>query len=232
MAAATNIPVSPPTASVQPMAVDSGEFSQRISSISHHSSVYFAGTILTTAAGYFFKIYLARKLGAEALGLYALGMTIIGVLGLFDSLGLPQAAARFVSAYSATREYERLGAFLRGSLVLLIGCNIVLGVGVLLAGPWLAVHFYHAPGLSPYLGAFALIMFLGVLTTFLGQVMAGYQDVARRTIFTHFIGTPANIVLAVMLIGLGFGLAGYLAAQVASALLVLVLLVVAAWKMT
>ncbi len=75
-------------------------------------------------------------------------------------------------------------------------------------------------------------MFLGVLNTFLGQVMAGYHDVARRTVITHFRGSPANIVFAVALISLGFGLTGYLVAQVVSALLVLVLLMRAAWKMT
>jgi O-antigen/teichoic acid export membrane protein len=80
--------------------------------------------------------------------------------------------------------------------------------------------------------AFAVILFLGAFSTFIGQIMAGYQDVARRTLITHFLGTPANIVFAVALISLGFGLAGYLAAQVLSALLVVGMLLVSVWKMT
>lgn len=201
-------------------------------SISRQSAVYFAGTILTAGAGYFFKIYVARTLGAEALGVYALGMTIVGFLGLFNALGLPTAAARFVAAYCATGELSRLGAFLRGSLLLLASCNFLLGAVLLVLGPWVGVHLYHLPALRSYLWAFALIMFLGVLNTFLGQVMAGYHDVARRTAITHFLGSPANVVFAVALISLGFGLTGYLVAQVGSALLVLVLLMRAAWKMT
>src|SRR5712692_8936926 len=161
MAAATNIPVPQPPAAIAPLTADPKEFRQRIGSISRHSGVYFAGTIFTTPALFFFKIYLARKLGAEALGLYALGMTIIGFLGLFNSLGLPVAATRFVAAYSVTGDFARLGGFLRGSLALLTGCNIVFAGTVLLAGPWLAVHFYHAPALRLYFWAFALIMFLG-----------------------------------------------------------------------
>src|SRR5262249_13965786 len=102
----------------------------------------------------------------------------------------------------------------------------------LLTGPWIAVHMYHLPTLSPYLWAFVLIMFLGVLSTFLGQVMAGYQDVARRTLITHFIGTPANILLTVILVSVGLRLSGYLAAQVLSALVVVCLLASASWKMT
>ncbi len=80
--------------------------------ISRHSAVFFAGTIFTAAAGYLFKIYLARVLGAEALGIYALGMTIVGLLGIFNALGLPYSAVRFVAAYSATGKFDLLRGFL------------------------------------------------------------------------------------------------------------------------
>jgi len=232
MSAATNIPAREIEVLAPILIADGEEFRSRMSSISRQSLVYFAGTIFTAATGYFFKIYLARSLGAEALGLYALGITIVGFIGLFNSLGLPMAAARFVAAYCAKRQYLQLGSFLRSSLGLLTGVNGLLALVVLVAGPWLAVHFYHAPKLSPYLWAFAVIMLLGVLNFFLGQVMAGYRDVARRTLITHFMGTSANIGIAIVLISLGFGLGGYMAAQVASALLVLWLLGASVWKMS
>jgi O-antigen/teichoic acid export membrane protein len=234
MATATdNIPVSRDFGSVVPQtAARDRNFHGRMATISRQSAVYFAGTILTTVAAFFFKIFLARTLGAEALGIYALGMTIVGLLGLFNALGLPTAATRFVAAYSARGQLVQLGIFLRGSLALLTTCNVLLGLVVLAVGPWIAVHFYHLPALRPYLWAFALIMFFGVLNTFLGQIMAGYHDVARRTFITHFLGSPANILFAVVLISLGFHLHGYLAAQVASAALVFLLLVRSVWKMT
>jgi O-antigen/teichoic acid export membrane protein len=232
MSAATNIPPQEIAVLAPILVADGAEFRSRMSSISRQSLVYFAGTIFTAAAGYFFKIYLARTLGAEALGLYALGMTIIALIGVFNSLGLPIAAARFVAAYCANAEYGQLRSFLQGSLGLLAGVNVLLAFAVLLAGPWLAVHFYHAPKLVPYLWAFAAIMLLGVLNMFLGQVMAGYRDVARRTLITHFTGTPANIAISVLVISIGFGLSGYMASQVASALLVLCLLSVSVWKMS
>ncbi|HEY4660387.1 MAG TPA: flippase [Terriglobales bacterium] len=232
MCAATNIPPQEIAVLAPVLVADGAEFRSRMGSISRQSFVYFAGTIFTAATGYFFKVYLARTLGAEALGLYALGMTIIGFVGVFNSLGLPMAAARFVAAYCARGDYLQLGSFLRGSLGLLTAVNMLLAGLVLLIGPWLAVHFYHAPKLSPYLWAFAAIMLLGVLNMFLAQVMAGYRDVARRTLITHFTGTPANIAIAVLLITLGFGLTGYMAAQVLSALLVLCLLGASVLKMS
>jgi len=231
MATASNVALKEDKPELLP-AREGAEFYRRLGSISRQSAVYFLGTIFTAAAGYFFKVYLARRLGAEALGLYALGMSLVGIVGLFNAIGLPATASRFVAEYSARGDYARLGGFLRRSLGLLTAGNLVLAVVVMMAGPWVAVHFYHAPGLRPYFWAFALIMLLGVLTTFLGQVMAGYRDVARRTMITHFIGTPASIVAGVVLISLGWGLRGYMVAQVGSGALVLGLLAAAVWRMT
>ena len=200
--------------------------------ISRHSAVFFAGTLFTAVAGYLFKIYLARVLGADALGMYALGMTMVGFFGLFNGLGLPQAAVRFVAAYSATEQWQRLHGFLRRALGLLGIGNVLLAAAMMLVGPWLARSLYHAPALAPYLHLFAVILILGAFTTFLGQVLAGYKDIALRTVITNFIGSPLNIVFGVVLVRLGFGLHGYLLAQVGSAAIVSILLLAAAWWLT
>lgn len=208
------------------------DFRLHMGRISRQSLVFFAGTIFTAAAGYFFKVYLARVLGAEALGIYALGMTIIGLLGVFNGLGLPQAAVRFVSAYSATGSFDLLRGFLaRGAGLLLLSNLLVVGA-VLLAGPWIAVRFYHTPALKAYLGLFALIVFFGAVTTFLGQVLAGYKDVTRRTVIINFVGIPLTMILAIVAIPRGMGLWGYIWAQVASAIVVCILLGVSVWRLT
>ena len=229
---AKKIPLAGPVLEVVAGADDSQDFRRQMGHISRQSSVFFAGTIFTAATGYLFKIYLARVLGAEALGIYALGITIIGFLGIFNALGLPQAAVRFVAAYCATGKTELLRGFLGRGMFLLLLSNIVLGGVVLRVGPWIALHFYHTQALGAYLGWFALIMVVGALNTFLGQVLAGYKDVARRTIITNFIGSPAMMVLTLALAALGMGLRGYLVAQGFSAAMVLGLLAALVWRTT
>ena len=199
--------------------------------ISRQSSVFFAGTLFSVGSAYFFKIYLARVLGAEGLGAYTLGMTLISFLGVFNALGLPQAAVRFVAVYSATGKHNHLHAFLGGSVALLLLSNTALGAVLLLAGPWVVTHFYRTPSLSRYLPLFGALMLLGCLTTFFGQVLAGFKDVTRRTVITNFVGNPLTMVLSVALIAGGLGLRGYLVAQVASAVAVLILLVISIRKM-
>jgi O-antigen/teichoic acid export membrane protein len=207
-------------------------FRHQMGNISRQSSFFFIGTIFTAGTGYLFKVYLARVLGAKALGIYALGMTIIGFVGLFNAFGLPQSAVRFVAAYRATGRTEQLRHFLGRGLFLLLFSNLILGGLLLLAGPWIAIHFYRTPELKEYFGLFVLLMLLGALTTFLGQVLAGYKDVARRTVITNFIGTPLAMVLSIVLIVWGLGLRGYILAQILGGVAVLVLLGLAVRTLT
>ncbi len=79
-------------------------------------------------------MYLARALGAELLGVYALGMTIIGFVGIFNGLGLPQAAVRFVALYKASGKMEQLRGFLLSGTGIILVANLVLGFVVLLVG--------------------------------------------------------------------------------------------------
>src|SRR5215831_8765497 len=201
--------------------VETRKFRHQIGHISRQSSVFFAGTIFTAAAGYFFKVYLARVLGAEALGIYALGMTVVGFLGIFNALGLPQSAVRFVAEYTATGEFALLRGFLVRALGWLTLSNVVLGVLVFIAGPWIGIHLYHTPALKTYIVLFAAIMVLGALNAFLGQVLAGYKDVSRRTVITNFVGSPLTMLFTLLFIAIGLDLWGYIFAQVAAAVVVM-----------
>jgi len=208
------------------------KFQTHMGQISRHSSVFFLGTIFRIVAGYVFKVYLARTLGPEPLGIYTLGMTIVGFVGIFSGLGLPQAAVRFVAHYTASQKMDELRRFLVSATGVILGANLVLGALVLGIGPWLALHFYHSPELSPYLKLFALIMVLGSLTTFFGKVLQGYKQVARLTVLTDFVATPLTMLATVLLIVWGAGLRGYILAQVVSGVVLLVMLLLAVWRQT
>ena len=207
-------------------------FRSQVGHISRQSGVFFAGTIFTTAFGYIFKVYLARVLGAEALGIYALGITLIGFIGIFNTLGLPQSAVRFVAAYEAAGKFKELHALLWRGAGLLLAANVVLAAALLIFGRFLAIRFYHSPALVQYLPLLALMMLLSVLTTFYGKVLAGYHDIKLRTLIVSFVGSPLNMLMAVLLITAGMGLRGYLCAQILSGALVCLMLLIAVRQFT
>jgi O-antigen/teichoic acid export membrane protein len=207
-------------------------FRREMGTISRQSGVFFAGTIFTLLAGYGFKIYVARKLGAELLGVYALGMTVVGLLSVVAGLGLPGAASRFVAAYTGTGQVDRLRGFLVRCLLLLSGLSIFLAVLAVLGARWISVTLYHTPALIRFMPLFGILLVVSILSTFWGQVLAGFKDVARRTVITNFIGTPLMMVLAVALLALGSGLWGYIGAQVVSSVVTVLLLARVVWTLT
>lgn len=225
----SSLKTTPETPTAAP---ETQRFRAQMGQISRHSAVFFAGTMFTAAAGYLFKVFLARVLGAEALGLYALGMTIIGFVGIFNALGIPQAAVRFVALYTSNGKMNELRSFFLRGVSYLSVANVALGSAVVFLGPWVAIHFYRAPELKRYLPLFALIMVGGAFTAFFGQALQGYKDVSRRTVITNFIGTPFMMLATVVLVRMGFGLWGYIFAQVLSAGVVIALLVLVFWRLT
>jgi O-antigen/teichoic acid export membrane protein len=213
-------------------AAETQQFRSQVGHISRQSGVYFAGTIFTLAFGYIFKVYLARVLGAEALGIYALGATLMGFLGIFNTLGLPGSALRFVASYHAADRFKELHALLWRGAGLLLLANIAFGLGLLTLGRVLAVRFYHSVALVQYLPWFAGLMLFGVVSSFYGKVLAGYRDLKLRTVIVNFIGSPLTMLLSVLLISAGLGLRGYLTAQILSAAAVAFLLLAAVRHLT
>jgi O-antigen/teichoic acid export membrane protein len=220
-----------PSASTPPRS-ETHNFRVEMGRISRHSGIAFAGTIFTAVLGYGFKIYIARMLGANALGLFALGMTIVSFLGNFNVLGLPGAAVRFVALYSASNRVRELRTLLWNGSWILLTTNLIFAALLIGAGPWIAIRVYHSAELVRYLPLFAPIMILSAMTLFFGNVLAGYREVGRRTMITSFVGGPITMAVSVLLITMGGGLDGYLTAQIVGATVVVVLLVSAVWQFT
>jgi O-antigen/teichoic acid export membrane protein len=208
------------------------QFRSQVGHISRQSGVFFAGTIFSAGLGYLFKVYLARVLGAEALGIYALGMTLVAFAGTFNSLGLSESALRFAAAYRAAGKLEQLRALLWRSSALLLAANVLFAAIFLAIGGKVARSFYHSPLLARYVPWFAILMLLYVLSGFYTKVLTGYKTVDRRTLINNFFGTPVTILLAVLLIGMGWGLRGYLFALVLASTMVLAILFITVWRLT
>jgi O-antigen/teichoic acid export membrane protein len=231
---AASPPITPPEVATPEAATEllDHEFSRTLGQISQHSVVFFAGTLFTMGAGYLVKIYVARVLGAEQLGLYALGMTLVSLTQLFGTLGLQGTAARYIAVYRATGNWNGLRGLLTRSVAIVVALNLVLSFGLIFSGSWISRNLYHAPDLAQYIPLFAALAILGALNVFYCQVLAGFKEITKRTIITNFVGSPVVIALTVVLLALGAGMWGYLSAQIISNVVVVTLLVIVAWKLT
>ncbi len=91
--------------------------------------------VISRLLGFFYRIFLSRTIGAEALGLYHLAFPVIGLLFSISASGIQTALSRYVaeavSKCASLREGEKkarlyLAAGLFYSVLLSLLCNVIL----------------------------------------------------------------------------------------------------------
>ena len=201
-----------------------------VDTVASGASTSLAGRITGRVLQALGQVFIARLLGPDLFGLYALALTAVGLAALVGPLGLDRAVIRFArSDANGTRTLGRK-FFLRASAVAgLIG--LALAATVAAAAPALAQGMFHDARVAWVLlwiaPAFALVAGLRVAT-------AATRVTLRMsfTVLAEDLVVPAvSLVLAVLLMAFGLGLRGVLAAATVAHLVALILAIGFVWKL-
>lgn len=197
-----------------------------IKKIVGQSAVYFIGTVIVVIVGFFFKIYLSRILGADALGIYSLGLTAISVLGIFLSLGYGNGLIRFISKYKATNSKEQLTNYVGNTFIINLCIVVPLSVCFYLFPNIIAVKILNTPSLEEYIPLFGLMMVINSILVLAEQTIRGLQEVKKSTIINTFVRLPFKIGLVVLFFSWGWDLEAYIVAELLGSLFALILLLI------
>jgi O-antigen/teichoic acid export membrane protein len=180
--------------------------------ISRNASFAFAikmvGAVCTAAL----MIFLVRALGPEQYGVFALAMSIAGLVFLPADLGIAQSAARFVAESLADRRV--VTAVVSDALrVKLLATALVSLALALLAGP--IADGYDAPDLVWPLRIVAISIFF---ESFLLLYNALFQALGRVATYLRVVTleSTAELSLSVAIVLLGGGAAGAIAGRAAA----------------
>ena len=157
------------------------------------SVIHFASRIFSSALGFVATIYIARLLGADALGTYSLGLTVVSWLGIVGNMGISGAIRKRVSEDEEPGTYALAGVIVMSALFVVLGVSLVTfrqevneyvgfpaaGFLVLMVGASLGVnvvmslldgrHLVHISGLlSPVKTGGRAILQIGALSLSLG----------------------------------------------------------------
>lgn len=167
-------------------------------------------SVAGNAVSYAFGIFVARALGAEQFGLYALGLTVFNVLALFAPLALDVGVIKFVSGQLAAGETGRASRTIVAAGAIATASGLLAAVGLALFAPWLSSSIYHKPALSAVLWWFAVALPLAAPTVVLLGALQAAQTV-RYTVGVKYLWEPAGkFLLAGLAVAFGFGLYGVL----------------------
>lgn len=83
--------------------------------------------VLTRLIGFFYKIFLSREVGAEALGIYQLIFPITGICFSLTSAGIQTALSRYVSKSFGMKNYAEARSYLQIGLLISVTLSLITG---------------------------------------------------------------------------------------------------------
>lgn len=117
-----------------------------------------SGTMILTAAGlftrivgFYYKIFLSRNIGAEALGIYQLSMPFLSIGIAVTCSGIHTSISRYVAACSGGEQRETASSYLAAGLLMSLGICGLLFMPCYLYCDKIAAFFFHEPSCAPIL---------------------------------------------------------------------------------
>jgi len=89
-------------------------------------------SVITRSLGFFFRIYLSRKLGAEGIGLYQMATSVLGIFMTLIASGIPLTTAKLVSKYESQNDLTKRNKIVTSSLVVALGVAICSSLVILI----------------------------------------------------------------------------------------------------
>lgn len=147
------------------------------------------------------SIILTRLLGAKLYGLYALANTVVTVITIPSSLGLPTSLVHFVAAYAETGKWDKLRWAVRASFRAVFFSSILGALLVLALSPWASHAVFKKDGLLvPLSGLAVALPFLALYLVSSGGLQ-GLKAI-RGKVFIERIAQP--LFFSVLLVAGGF----------------------------
>ena len=82
--------------------------------------------VLTRILGFVFRIYLSWEMGAEMLGVYQVAMSMVGVLMMLVSSGLPLTLSKFTAIYETQKDRQAVNRATTATLIISLVLSLLL----------------------------------------------------------------------------------------------------------
>jgi O-antigen/teichoic acid export membrane protein len=161
------------------------------------------------------QIIIARFLGIEGFGLYALGFAAVKVCEIISKLGLDTGGMRFVSIYRRENP-SKLKGVLISSVVISLLSGTFIGLTIYFLSGEISQYIFRKPELTEPLKLFALSIPFVAGTTVATSLMQGFHTTKYTVLTRDFILPITNIVLIIWFHYAGLGLSGVIYAFILS----------------
>ncbi len=157
-------------------------------------------SIITRGISFLFKIYISRSLGAEAMGLFSMSLSVIGLLVMLPSSGIPLTLSRDIASLNAKRESKRINSRISSGLVLGLTINITI-IGIFL----LFKNYFFKLLSDSRAETLIMIMLPSTLTTTVYNVLRTYFMGKKQYVKYSITELVEEILNVILVTSLSFG---------------------------
>ena len=137
--------------------------------------ILMAAGLLTRFIGFYYRIFLSSRIGAEGMGLYQMIFPLFGLCMALSVSGIQTAIARFVSTSSKSSSTNSLSPLIAGSYIA-IPLSIVTSLILIIFGDVIATNFLYEPRCGLLLKGIAISIPMGVLHSCINAYFLGNKD--------------------------------------------------------
>lgn len=196
-----------------------GEQKEYLSKVTKEAGFAFTGKIFGLLFGFVAQAIFARFLGADILGVFVLGWTIVFGITTLTTLGFGSSFVRFISKYhSSGRPREARAVFLLG-VRLSVAAAVAGTVIIILLRTPLAYRVFHEYRLERVLLWIALAVIPYSLMRILGAALRGLKDIRSFIIGFDVSHRVFRFVLFIALYYMGLKLYGIVGATIGATFL-------------
>ncbi len=158
-------------------------------------------SVLTRIAGFFFRIYLSRVIGAESLGMYQVASSIFMVLLTVVSSGIPLIISRMGAGFRAKNQFKKESSLTATALVFTLIISVVLCLIVFLFRNLFSKLFTDERCMEILITLLPAIVFSAVYSVFRGALwgQGNYFALCVSELFEQIV----RIFVCVLMIGAG-----------------------------
>jgi O-antigen/teichoic acid export membrane protein len=180
----------------------------RLQTLFEDGTLLLAASVFGNGMNYLLLMFLARQLGMDEFGVYALGVTVFNALLLLMTTGADSGAVKFVSDRLALGDRSAACRMAVGVWLIAVGTGLLAAVGLALAAAPLAAYVYGKPGLALVLLLFAGALPFAMVATLLLSLLQAYRSVRSIALVKYLWEPLGKWGAAVLALAAGWGLAG------------------------
>lgn len=165
-----------------------------------------------------FNLLLARKLGADGVGVYSLALSVATFATVFGRVGLDSSLVRFISSGAANGDWREVNGVYKKGIYIVLAASAAATLFVFIFAPVLAERVFFKAELVATIRLMSLSIVPMALVTLNGEALRGLKRI-RDSQFIQSVSVQAFTLAGLFLFGRAWGVNGVVVGYILAAAL-------------